>query len=196
MKWHSRGFFLIQILSCVLIIQSIKTNFSNTPDKKQISFSFLNIYPQSSLKNLVSMTMRLWAEVNELQENPELNLALKASNKFSEQVLLLNTALDTTLIDAAHSMHQCPEYIEIILHDMQQILDIIKELTKGYASILATYTEKQLTTATSLFILEHIINKMRKIISQGAIPTNLYFALQKPSQLPFNFKPVNWLNLA
>ena len=193
MKRFIKSFYIIHIMISIVFTHTI---IGMPYLHKQISFSFLSLYPESSLKNLVSMVMRLWTEVNELQHNSSDHTVVHSYDTFAQQVLLLNTALDTTLIDAARNMHECPECIYTILYDMQQLLNVIKELTKGYALILTHCKEKHVAPAASLYILEHIINKMTKIIEHEAIPSNLYSTLKRPSRLLFNTKKIDWLNLA
>ena len=173
MNWLVKSFIILLsfISMCYHVIMH-----AQPLQRQQISLSFSSVYPQSALKNLVSMAMRLWAEVNELQQENSTNSGLKSAERFAQHVLLLNTALDTTLIDAARSMHEHPESIENILHDMQQLLNVIKDLTSGYAQVLKTHTEKQIAPAASLFILEQIIKRMTKIITEGTVPANVYFA--------------------
>ena len=172
MKWGVRVFLMLNSTMMLAGIQQLTSYSVDTA--QQMSLSFSTVYPQSSLKNLVSMVMRLWATVNELQHGQSAPMILTTADTFAQQALLLNTALDTTLIDAARIMHDCPECVQAILNDMQHLLSVVHEIITNYAQISNALPQKHIACAASLFILEQIIKKMEKVIAHGTIPANVY----------------------
>jgi len=167
MKWGSKLLFGALVTFCVHYVTSTRIYA-----QQNITLSFSKIYPASSLKNFVSMTMRVWTAVNALQKNQSDDLNQAMVTKLAHEILLLNSTVDSTLIETVRSTRQCNETLSLA-QDIEYLKGILENVFQTYSAVVESYTIKHVACAASLFILESILYKLTLFTNEEKVPAAL-----------------------
>lgn len=138
------------------------------PEGTGVSLSFACLYPQSPMKNFVSLAMRLWSEVRAAQmDDGVLHKLRDNSHMFAQEVLFLNSMLDMVVHDSSQKMQDCSECVEHFLHDFRYIIGVIYSLKNGYMQLMEHVESPDVMTTK--FVLSSIVIKIQKILEGSAI---------------------------
>jgi hypothetical protein len=175
---------LLIIVACFLM-HTINTSAEVMRSKIVLNFS--QVYPCSPMKNLVSMSMRLWSEVKASHAGDALYEDGDTQDiHFAKEVLLLNTMLDITFMDLSKKMHECPDCVQVVLQDVTQLAGVIHEITHGYHALMSNDTAP--VTATK-FILDRIMMKIDKTLAMQEVPKEMYAFMKAAPHQPLYPKP-------
>ncbi len=138
----------------------------------QMNFA-TNLYPATPMKNVQSLTMKLWGYVEGAFSHEEIRTRfLENQDRFTQQLVQLNSMLDILLLSLEEQVHEEPEIVVQAIKDFEYIFDGISGTSERY-----TFLTQETETNSSIianYLFGVILEKLKRVLETGQITTPLY----------------------
>lgn len=150
------------------------TFYATVQSGQEINVNFTtNLYPETPIKQVNSLVMKLWSHVDSALNNQEQVQRFMAMHSlFTKEVLLLNSAFDSALLIVQQHAYDSPEYIAHALHDLEYVWNVLMSLNDGYNTLVAQ--EQNDETIIIKYVLQLIITKAEQVVETGHVMTPLH----------------------
>lgn len=161
----------VLLIICSFILLSVKA-VDQQSSEFEMSFAG-NLYPPNPMRNVQTLTQKLWGYVDGAYQHSEIRDRFLASQEyFVEQVLALHSLIDVLLLSLEKQVHECPDCVVQALRDFEHIFDGLSALTERYG--ILTEQIKDNFSITAHYTLSKILKKIREVLQTGQISTPLY----------------------
>ena len=192
MKFKSFLKKIVIVLLCnfIFILQCNESEFIT------MNFS-TNLYPVTPMKNVQSLTMKLWGYVDGACNHEEVyEKFMNDQELFADQVVILHSMIDVLLLSLEAQVHECPSCVDQAIEDFDHIFGGLKGIFNNYNFLMRDQDDIQYKIIVE-YLMNFMIKKIKKVLETGQISAP-FFAFSKlnhsklrtPLSPPANSVPV------
>lgn len=185
--------------STLFVIVSLVSLFVTCVQSEQQEFVSINfstgLYPATPMKNVQSLTMKLWGHVDAAYLHPEMRLTfLSQQDQFAKQIASLYSLVDILLLALSEQYYECDQCVVQAIQDFEHIYNGIAAINSRYRFL--TQENPNHYTHAVVYLLDAMQRKLGCVIQTGTISSQLYSYFTPYSRLttpllpPANRAPV------
>lgn len=178
--------------STLFVVVSLVSLFITAMQAQQQEFVTINfstgLYPATPMKNVQSLTMKLWGHVDAAYLHPEMrDMFLGQQELFAKQVATLHSLIDILLLALSEQYHECDQCVVQAIHDFEHIYNGIVVINNRYRQL--TQSNPTHYTHAVVYLLDTMQKKLGYVIQTGTINSSLHSYFLHHSRLTIPLLP-------